>query len=58
MLAPLNEAKEGVAYPLLLLVTDWLPLALPLKEGPGVCETVLELVLETSEDLVTDADPV
>lgn len=58
MLAPLNEAKEGVAYPLPLLVSDWLPLALPLEEDPCVCETVLEIVLETSEDLLTEVDPV
>jgi len=58
VIVPVNEAKEGLAYPLPLTVTDWLPLALPLKECPGVCERLLELVLETSDDLLTDADRV
>ena len=51
VLVPVNDAKEGVAKLVSLVLTDWLTLALPLKVH-GDCEPTAELVLDTNGDLV------
>ena len=43
--------EEGVAKPLLVVVTDWLTLGLPLKVH-GVFESIGEFVLDANGDLV------
>jgi hypothetical protein len=51
-----NEA-EGVTSPLIEAVKVC-PLALPLAEGSGVCDSTPEAVIETNGDLLMDAEPV
>lgn len=53
----MNDAKEGVAKPLALVVSELLPLPLPLIEAK-LCEAMPDVLFDASGDLVTNAEPV